>query len=524
MKIKLFSASLFFALIMSISGCSDHVVADFVYSPEDPVTGQTVTFTNTSTGDENWKLKSLNWDFGDDYKSTSTAPTHIYRKPGVYTVTMKVDSNKNYVVSKPITVYDSVPTIYIADSIKYYKKVLIKALVYNPFNEDVTYSWTFSGNVKGDSIVDGKSTAKEFYAYFTKITKENEYEMIKLKVTVGDKTYDLPETPFRVYNYKTRSLLMAQKDGDILRQRIYDLGIDAPEITNLPSGKHGLSFVSYGNYAYLFDAGSVVSPTASGTGDGSVKVIDLTNNQMSTVVTNSSTTASHTFYTGSVDKDNIYWTDFQNNVYKIASTTRNGDVDWNAFLVRPNRLGYYGNGLTDNQLNGGIATFDNAYFWAKNGTGKGIYRFEGKDILSSDVVGTGNPPSLGAILTAYSIRAFAIDQINLKIYFSVTAPSDKIGFWVANLDGSNAQRIDDAPVDDPMLYITGIAIDNIANRVYWAYRSPAGLSAAYFNEHPTHRSGVKMAQLATTYKPAGAIEYFTPGVEVYGLVLDEVKK
>jgi hypothetical protein len=88
-------------------------------------------------------------------------------------------------------------------------------------------------------------------------------------------------------------------------------------------------------------------------------------------------------------------------------------------------------------------------------------------------------------------------------------------------------------MDDPNLYITGIAVDNESNRVYWAYRSPETIGASapgggswetYYTTNPTHRSGVKMASLATSYKPAGTISYFLNDVSVYGLAVDKVKR
>jgi len=540
MKSKLFSAFISFLIVVVLYSCSDHIVPGFTYYPEIPVCGQKVTFTNTTTGDADWEAEYWNWNFGDGYKSVAENPTHKFKEAGEYTVTLMVDSSKHSTCSELITVYDSIPTIYAEDTVEYYQKVNIKPLIYNPYSEDITYDWTYSENafsdsiVKKDTIVDGKaivvgkSTSTKMTVYFS---KHDVNEVIKLRVTVGDSVYNVQDT-FYVHDYKAKSLLMTQKNGNILRQRIYDLGTESATLTNLSSGENGLCFTSYGNYAYLFNVGSSLSPSATGSGDGSIKAIDLTTDQMTTVVSNTSSSAAYSFYTGSVDKNYIYWTDYQNYVYRIPSDTRNLSFEWDGdaqtqksyYFVRPNRLGYFGNGLSNNQLNGGFATFDNAYFWAKGGTGKGIYCFGSSDILTSDVSGTGTFPSLGAILTSYSIRAFTIDQINQKIYFSVTAPSDKVGFWVSNIDGTNVQLIDDAPMDDPMLYISGIVVDNASNRVYWAYRSPSGLSESYYTEHPTHRTGVKMAQLATTYKSAGAIEYFALGVEVYGLALDEVKK
>ena len=114
----------------------------------------------------------------------------------------------------------------------------------------------------------------------------------------------------------------------------------------------------------------------------------------------------------------------------------------------------------------------------------------------------------------------------------MTAPADKIGFWVANLDGRNAKRIDDAPMDSELLYITGIMVDNESNRVYWAYRSPETLNmpapsgswTEWYKEHSTHSTGVKMATLANQFKSTGPIQYFAPEVAAYGIALDHGKK
>jgi len=415
MKNKLLPFLFFLLTIFMSYSCSDHVIADFSYSPTMPVRGQLVTFTNLSTGDDDWEGEYWNWNFGDDSKSVSETAYHTYKTSGIFTVTLRVDSNNNYVCKKQIIVYDSIPTIYVDDSVKYFQEVNFSVLAYNPYSEDVTYDWTFSENAHSDSIVDGKSTAATMAVYFS---KPNVNEIVQLHITVGDSIYDVADTLF-VYDVKAKSLLMTQKSGNVLRQRIYDLGLEEPTQTAIPSGKHSLNFVTNSGYAYMFDAGSSVSGTDGATGDGAIKAINLTNDNVETVATN--TNAAYTFFTGSVDKNYIYWGDNYNYTYKLPKTTRGESFDWvgdatqtqkSYYLVRANRLGYYGNGLANGQLNGGIANFDQAYFWAKGGTGKGLYRFLASDILSSDVTGTGTSPTLGAILKDYAIRAFAIDEIN----------------------------------------------------------------------------------------------------------------
>ncbi len=75
-------------------GCTDTAVLDtiqvfrphaaFNISTRTPCRGQTVTFTNTSTGSGG--VSGYYWIFGDGSTSTVTSPTHIYTANGTYTV------------------------------------------------------------------------------------------------------------------------------------------------------------------------------------------------------------------------------------------------------------------------------------------------------------------------------------------------------------------------------------------------------------------------------------------------------
>lgn len=523
--------------------CSDHITPNFSYSPALPRCGQVVTFTNLTTGDADWTADSWNWEFGDNGTSTAKSPTHIFRKAGVYTVSLMVDSSKQKVKELDITVYDSIPTIIVnVDSVKFYQDVTFSALIYNPSGYDITYEWSFSSNAVGD-LTDRKSTESTVDVFFN---KRNIQEEVTLKVTVGTTVYN-DTLSFYVHDYKAKSVLMAQKDGSILRQRIFINGVESYTTLPVNSGKHSFNINTVADKLYIFDAGTSVNYKTNWlsdtNGDGSIRSVDLRSFVTSEIANNNNSSSHFGFFNGFVDNQNIYWTDYSEFVYQTPINTPVGNFEWKGsadaqtavtyYAAKANRLGYYGKGLESDQLSGGIRFFDKAYFWAKGGDGHGIYRFESADILQSNASANSPLPSLGAILTGFGIRAFTIDEINMKIYFSVTAPSDKVGFWVANLNGSNPQQIEAAPMDASNLYITGIAVDNESNRVYWAYRSPETIGASapgggswetYYTNNPTHRSGVKMASLATSYKPAGTVSYFQKDVSVYGLAVDKVKR
>ena len=531
MSHKVFRFAIFSVLSLLIISCKTPIEPDFSFSPETAKAGQLVTFTNLTETGEHW-----NWTFGDGGISVAKNPTYTYKKPGVYDITLRADSNDNYIVTKKITIYDTIPSIYTTpDSVVYFEDVTFSVLIYNPYWKTVTYNWEFSDNAVSDDLVDGKSSAASLKVFF-KVRNVN--ETVKLKVQVGDSVYNIQKS-FKVLNQPSTSLLMAAADGKVYRQRIFLRGLEPFLPTSYLTGSHPFTIQAVNNNLYIFNAGSSISDNLtqleSQDGDGNIVVVNMTNNTPVELVHNRNTNAANGFYSGYVSGTSVYWSDFSRVVYKHTLANGNiGAINWKGsveaqttlpyYLVKYDRLGYFGNGLSDLGATTGFYAYDFVYFWAKGGNEKGIYRFTESDILTTNITGKGTPPASGSILKDFSIRSFAIDHINQKIYFASTAPADKVGFWVANLSGSNPVRIDNSPMDNEMKYITGIAIDHSTNKVYWAYRAPSELSDAYFNTHPTHRTGVKMVRLAKNYSIDTNVQYFAPGLAAYGISIDNVKK
>ena len=75
--------------------------AAFTYSPTAPTAGQTVQFTDTSTGNPT----SWEWHFGDGSRSTAQNPSHSYDTPDTRTVTLTViGANGEDSISRTVTI------------------------------------------------------------------------------------------------------------------------------------------------------------------------------------------------------------------------------------------------------------------------------------------------------------------------------------------------------------------------------------------------------------------------------------
>ena len=411
MPIRKFYFLISVLLVVAFVACKKKIVPDFTYDPEQPRAGQTITFTNTTTEGEYW-----NWTFGDATTSTSKNPSKIYRAPGIYSVTLRVDSNDNYIRTKEIIVYDTVPVITASvDAVKYYEPFTLSVLVYNPYYRKVTYDWIFSENAISDQIdEEHKSDDARVNLFFN---KTNTTETVLLTVTVGDSVYNLSHELY-VHDVPAPSVVMVDGDGNLWRQRLYTNGLEEASKWMDTQFHHVASTAVYNDVLYVFDAGSHVSAdewTDDMQSDGRIVAVNLTAATQENVLT----TTQHprySFYRGMVRSNYIYWADYD-------------------------------------------AIYADTYFWAKYGSGKGIYRFTSDDILGEPATDDTPAPTIGHILADYSVANFALDEINRKIYF-IDNSSANAGLWVANIDGRNPRRITEDCTG-------GIYIDNQSDKLFF---------------------------------------------------------
>lgn len=81
--------------------------ADFSFSPEVPVAGEPVDFTDRSV-DPDGVIESFTWDFGDGATGSGASPSHTYSEAGTYTVRLTVtdDAGATAETSASVTVED----------------------------------------------------------------------------------------------------------------------------------------------------------------------------------------------------------------------------------------------------------------------------------------------------------------------------------------------------------------------------------------------------------------------------------
>lgn len=189
-------------LCCALMACKQNNI-DFTFSPEAPRAGESVRFTNSSSTGEEWA-----WTFGDGSTSALKSPSHVYKKPGEYVVTLKVDNRSGWTKTAKVTVYDTIPTFVCEDSVFYiYKDYTFTANVYNPYNYEVKYEWNAA-----DTTTDESSLT----CYFT---RPNDSAEVSLRVVLNDDTTYIKKR-FYIEDRKVHSVLLRTAENDY-RQRIF---------------------------------------------------------------------------------------------------------------------------------------------------------------------------------------------------------------------------------------------------------------------------------------------------------------
>lgn len=146
--------------------------ADFSYTPEEPIVGDTIQFLQQCEDDG--QITSYYWDFGDGFTSEEENPSHRYDifQPATFIAKLTVtdDSGKTAAVSKVITIAEAVNQPPKADFAFSPKEPQSGETVYfnasassDPDGEIIEYHWDFGDGHTGAEVPSDKTPKHTYY-------------------------------------------------------------------------------------------------------------------------------------------------------------------------------------------------------------------------------------------------------------------------------------------------------------------------------------------------------------------------
>jgi len=146
--------------------------ASFIWSPEIPEVGQTVTFDASTSIPGSGIIIRHKWSFGDGTYAIGKIVTHSYASPGVYTVTLNVTNSKGLwdIEQKQIQVVEPAPGpkppvvsfTYKPPNPRVNETVTFDASEsYDQDGQIVSYNWNFGDGTTGEGKIATHSYSKE---------------------------------------------------------------------------------------------------------------------------------------------------------------------------------------------------------------------------------------------------------------------------------------------------------------------------------------------------------------------------
>jgi len=497
---------------------------DFTYSVEgdeyqlDYYVVSTIVFTNVSS-----KSGNATWDFGDGTTSNEQNPTHKYSTAGVYNVKLTIDGVGS--CTYPLLIYDIAPVLSVTSqsaSPVVINDVSVQLGIELPNPEDLIcrYVWTFP---KGTRTADGNLISTfEGYSHADgtidnpgKLTFSNiGSQKIELQTwfDINGENRRLEDSYVNVQvgsSIPAPTLYYAAMGGNIMAVKLVDL-------SQLPAGTKNLPFdmgVSSGNMPtqlvfatettvtdsttieqdniYILDCGKqyyYINDEDGNLGDGKITVMSADGSTTNIMITNVGGTAFNDPFQGCTDGTYLYYTDRNTGIRRIPLSTR-GETETTVYsstagyYVVNNQLSYYGQGIAYGAIHTDLyLDRSGKFWWGKNYSGNGIYRFTSSDIGKT---GTGVPIPYPIVLETTQPRAFTLDEDLGYLYVWMTkGTTPGVGFTQYVIPGDAATVTYDNYVNfitmeaDPInttdaegVYVTQMAVDEQTHYVYFGFRA-----------------------------------------------------
>lgn len=475
----------------------------------------TVQFTNTSS-----KSGNVTWDFGDGQTSNEANPKHKYEKAGVYTVTLTVDGAGSK--SSPLMIYDIAPVLSVTSQTE--PVVVINDVqvnlgieLPNPENLICKYVWKFP---EGTKTADGTELT-EFVGYSHEDGTIDNPGALSFK-NIGSQKIEL-QTWFDVNGENRRledsyvnvqvgtsdpcpTIYYAELGGNIKAYKLVDM-------SKLPKGTKNLPFdmgVNSGNMptqlvfatektdagaeqdnVYILDCGKqyyYVNDEDNTLGDGKITVMAADGSNVNVMITNVGGQAFNDPFQGCTDGTYLYYTDRNTGIRQIPLSTRGARESTiysstAGYFVVNNQLAYYGQGIAYGAIHTGLYIDKSGMFWwAKNYSGNGIYRFKTSDIGKT---GAGVKIPHPIVLETTQPRAFTLDEDLGKLYVWMTnGNTPGVGFCEYDIPAADQTveysnynkfiNMDADPINSTAaegVFTTQFAVDPNTHYVYFGFRA-----------------------------------------------------
>ena len=476
----------------------------------------TIQFNNTSA-----KSGNVTWDFGDGSTSKEATPKHKYEKAGVYNVTLTVDGvgSRTY----PLLIYDIAPVLSVTSQTA--STVVINDVsvnlgieLPNPENLKCKYVWKFPDGTK---TADG-TVISEYIGYSHEDGTIDNPGALSFK-NIGSQKIEL-QTWFDVNGENRRledSYVNVQVGSSIPAPTLYYAVLGGHikayklvDLSQLPAGTKNLPFdmgVSSGNMPtqlvfatekndsvqqdniYILDCGKqyyYINDENSTLGDGKISVMSADGSKTNVVITNVGGQAFNDPYQGCTDGSYLYYTDRNTGIRQIPLNTRGARENTNysnvaGYFVVNNQLGYYGKGISYGAIHTGLFIDKTGMFWwGKNFSGYGIYRFMSSDIKQAGAKPT-DPVPHPIVLETTQPRAFTLDEELGHLYVWMTqGTTPSVGFGDYNIPEANATvtydkynnfiSMDADPINSTAsegVYCTQMVVDQATHFVYFGFNA-----------------------------------------------------
>lgn len=496
-----------------------------------------IQFNNTSA-----KTGNITWDFGaaeGEYEVTNddiNNPIVKYKNAGRYDVTLTIEGvgSRTY----PILIYDIVPKLTISEqSMELVElndcKVSFALRLPNPENKIVQYTWTFPEGAKDENGNPITTFVRETDPETGEVECPENVTFGNLgsqQVTVdavfdfgGEEQRDLEQSYINVQvasPIEAPTLYYAQVGGNIKAIKLlseeqlnelgnpivypYDMGVSSGDNPfNILYGKvttvgeeTGDSIDSH--WIYILDAGKqyyYVNDEGGVLGDGKITAMGADGNNVNTVISNVGGPAFADPFQGMIYNGAIYYNDRNRGFSKVNMTDRGlvegkSSDNFRASYVATNELiPYYNRGITYGAISAGLyRTSDGMWWWGKNYSGNGIYRFKDGDIKTTSAAATATPSPYGIVLSSIKLTTFTIDEARNKLYiWGIAGVGKGAGFVEYDLPAADSNvAVGDAtayvameakPVNttaDEQVFVKQLVVDDRNGRVYFGFRAEEG--------------------------------------------------